>query len=729
MGKTRIAILGGGMAGLTCAHELSRTPELRARYEVTVYQMGWRLGGKAASGRDHRGRNLEHGLHVWFGYYENAFRLLREVYDARAPNPDCPLRTWRDAFKPQAHTAIGVRIGSRWDYVCVNWPDNHGEPGDGRPVSTLWRALTLVWGLAVDLLRQTPARANAPDIAHEALDRPLFSAALRLGRSAGDPHRAIHLSDGRPLAPAHAVEAALHWLEALAEKAVETPWLHLHALSRLISAVEHAFVHPDGLASDDAARRLTAETLHIFFAALRGARIDLLQPDRPFEAIDDVDFRAWLVRHGARPEVAESSSIVRVVYDISFQYTDGCLDKPDCAAGSALGSIIRMLATYKGAMMYLAQAGFGETVVAPIYEALRQAGVEFRFFRKVVALELSDDRRSVDRIRLHRQADIVSGRAYDPTIEVGGLTCWPARPRWGQLEDGAALETAGVDFESRWCAHPPAGEETLRAGRDFDHVVLAVAMGAYKPLTDRSGDHDPGFCRELAAANAGFRRFLTIPLSPTLSAQVWSDRTLAELGWSTGKCATVSGPQPFNIWADMTQVLATEPDGPKSLHYFCGAYATDFHTASPCRSEVPALADEEVKQAAKAWLTAQSGALWPSAHPAAGFDWTMLSDDEGRVGEARFEAQYWRANIDPTECCVASATGSTIHRLLPDESGFDNLTLTGEGTRHGLNATAVEAAVMSGMAAARAVRRMPTDDIPGFDFLRRRPRESPWGIE
>ena len=40
------------MAGLVAAYELSRPPELRARYEVTVYQLGWRLGGKLASGRD-----------------------------------------------------------------------------------------------------------------------------------------------------------------------------------------------------------------------------------------------------------------------------------------------------------------------------------------------------------------------------------------------------------------------------------------------------------------------------------------------------------------------------------------------------------------------------------------------------------------------------------------------------------------------------------------------------
>ncbi|NJP08916.1 MAG: NAD(P)-binding protein [Leptolyngbyaceae cyanobacterium RU_5_1] len=49
--KTKIAVLGGGMGSLAAAFELSNTPELRSRYEITVYQLGWRLGGKGASGR------------------------------------------------------------------------------------------------------------------------------------------------------------------------------------------------------------------------------------------------------------------------------------------------------------------------------------------------------------------------------------------------------------------------------------------------------------------------------------------------------------------------------------------------------------------------------------------------------------------------------------------------------------------------------------------------------
>ena len=93
--KTQIAILGGGIGALTAAFELVeqdlKEKELRqkdledrkeSRHDITVYTLGWRLGGKALVGRDkHAGwRALEHGLHVWTGFYDNAFDLVQRLY-------------------------------------------------------------------------------------------------------------------------------------------------------------------------------------------------------------------------------------------------------------------------------------------------------------------------------------------------------------------------------------------------------------------------------------------------------------------------------------------------------------------------------------------------------------------------------------------------------------------------------------------------------------------------
>ena len=65
----KIAILGGGVGSMTAAYALTSEPGWRDRYEVTVYQVGWRLGGKGTTGRNPLAgdRIQEHGLHVWLG--------------------------------------------------------------------------------------------------------------------------------------------------------------------------------------------------------------------------------------------------------------------------------------------------------------------------------------------------------------------------------------------------------------------------------------------------------------------------------------------------------------------------------------------------------------------------------------------------------------------------------------------------------------------------------------
>ena len=48
--KTRIAILGGGISALTAAFELTEQDPDGSQFDITVYTLGWRLGGKAAVG-------------------------------------------------------------------------------------------------------------------------------------------------------------------------------------------------------------------------------------------------------------------------------------------------------------------------------------------------------------------------------------------------------------------------------------------------------------------------------------------------------------------------------------------------------------------------------------------------------------------------------------------------------------------------------------------------------
>ena len=47
--KKKIAILGGGAAALSAAFGLTEKPGWKDQYEITVYQLGWRLGGKGGA--------------------------------------------------------------------------------------------------------------------------------------------------------------------------------------------------------------------------------------------------------------------------------------------------------------------------------------------------------------------------------------------------------------------------------------------------------------------------------------------------------------------------------------------------------------------------------------------------------------------------------------------------------------------------------------------------------
>lgn len=70
----KIAIVGGGLAGLACAAEL-----VDAGIEVVVLEKREVLGGKVSSWRDEQGDPIESGLHIFFGCYKQLFPFLKKV--------------------------------------------------------------------------------------------------------------------------------------------------------------------------------------------------------------------------------------------------------------------------------------------------------------------------------------------------------------------------------------------------------------------------------------------------------------------------------------------------------------------------------------------------------------------------------------------------------------------------------------------------------------------------
>src|SRR4051812_33890169 len=70
----KVIIVGGGLAGLACAAELTDHG-----VEVSVLESGERLGGKASSWRDEDGDLVDVGLHVVTPLYEKLLALLKKL--------------------------------------------------------------------------------------------------------------------------------------------------------------------------------------------------------------------------------------------------------------------------------------------------------------------------------------------------------------------------------------------------------------------------------------------------------------------------------------------------------------------------------------------------------------------------------------------------------------------------------------------------------------------------
>ena len=680
----RVAILGGGMAGLTAAWELS-APALRDGYEVTVYQRGFRLGGKGASSRGPNGRIEEHGLHVWLGYYDNAFRLMRDVYaelDRPATDPDCPIGTWRDAFSPAHVVGVGERLGEDWSHWVATFGANDAVPGDAPPGQGV--TMTTLFERGLRLLADFSASIRADRAPPPAV---VLSASAQPPRapSSSFAEVAAFVRQTEIAVMVGAVESLRLLEAAVPRSAPRAAW----TLGRLERMRDELLAALD--ASDDSRR--TWQLADLLLACMQGAlRAGLVVPEPDFSRIDDLDFREWLARSGAHRDTLESP-LVRGLYDLVFAYERGDTARPRFAAGLGLFLATKLFFDYKGAIFWRLEAGMGDVVFAPLYEALRRRGVRFAFFHRVDALMLDEQRSSVAAVVLGRQARVLAGsEAYEPLVRVKGLQCFASRPLREQL-DGDAPD----DLESAWSDRVGEERVVLGAGTDFDDVILATSIGMV-----------PLVCAELLADSQRWRDMVRrVATVPTQALQVWLTRDETQLGWPYAGSTVSAYLTPFDTYASMTHTLgcedwpADERGAPRAVAYFCSVLPEG-------DAADPDTADARVRANAWEFLARRAGHFWPGALTADGrFRWELLAG-------GGLDDQYRRANVDPSDRYVQSLPGSGRARLRADGSGYENLFLAGDWIDCGLNAGCVEAAVLAGMQAANAVaRRAPLDGVRG----------------
>ena len=697
--KTKVAILGGGVAAMAAAFELTspKNPR-RDEFDVTVYQMGWRLGGKGASGRNARlGQRIqEHGLHIWFGCYENAFRVMRECYEELDRPAGSPLATWDEAFKRHSLVTLEELVDSQWKRWDMWFPQSDDNPGDG-VLPSLWGMFEVIAGWLTEAFETAKGKKRSWI---ERLLRGLWELLTRRPSLYLDLFRIRSLA--RRLDRAGATSRTRHH-DAMAD-----------VLDRARGKMPETLAAEIG--DEDVARRFLI-LLDLSATMMRGLIEDgVVFGEKNFRDLDRFDFRAWLGDHGAKQSTLDSAP-VNGYYALAFSYKDGRADQQLIAAGATLYGLLRMFGTYRGALMWKMQAGMGDTVFGPFYEVLKRRGVKFEFFRKVEALRLDADKTSVGEIDIIRQVDLKQTE-YEPLVAVRGLPCWPSEPDYAQIVQGDELRRGPAphdrpyNLESHWTSWPNVGKETLRRGEDFDQVILGISVGALNTICRDLVSHSPEW-------NAMVEHTATVP---TIALQLWLKRTTEALGWKNVAVPGVDEPQhtvmdgyeePLNTWADMTNLLVREDwpasHTPRSIAYFCGPVPAVPLPEPPDEAFIRNQTQRGFDVCVD-WLNRYTADLWPKATGAdkpGALDWALLVDPGDGSGVERMRSQYWRINNDPTEQYVLNLPGTVQYRMKSNASGYSNLILAGDWTDNGLNLGCVEAAAVSGLQASQALSGYP----------------------
>ncbi|KTT61458.1 hypothetical protein NS383_24040, partial [Pseudomonas oryzihabitans] len=294
---------------------------------------------------------------------------------------------------------------------------------------------------------------------------------------------------------------------------------------------------------------------------------------------------------------------------------------------------------------------------------------------------------------------------YQPLVDVKGLPCWPSAPLYEQIDDQVAqqLKDGHINLESSWSGWKGVEQLELQVDHDFDEVILGISVAGLADLSPSLCALDPAFAQMTQA----------VATVATQAVQLWQDRDVWQLGWTGspkgGQAPELLGfaAQAMDSWADVTYLVDREDwssgTPPKDISYFCGVFAAD---AAPPIGEKNDYPQRQAKQVHDAFIDFMNGnlrAYWPNAGTDQGYHWEYLLAPAEVSGVARFDYQYWRANVDPSERYVQSVAGSSSKRLATDGTVCRNLYLTGDWIDNGFNMGCVESATLSGLQTARAI--------------------------
>ena len=730
--KQRIAIIGGGPSGLSTAFHLTsdlHNPGWRDRYEVDIYTLGWRIGGKGATGRraDMQHRLQEHGIHVFGNMYFNSLTMVSEALDElRAiENPDgtpkYAVGTMDTEFLP-SELATGV-----------HWLPRPTLTEEGFKVDGHWAVRRDPTPLCEGLPWREPGHFDSKTIVQEALS--MISKSLVVDDENRHPkgnwlHRMIAF--------------VRHEIAEEIVKVAETLEKHLFEEKRdphapgahdrhhaVLEFLEKELVKLLDDIRKDLPGNVDAHANYcnadLVTATIRGLVADDLVV-KGLDSVDHVNYDDWLHTHGVS-EYTLRSAMPQVIPNTALSYAYGdTTQRPTMAASAYLEFFCRQMSG-RGHFAYFFREGTGETIMRPLYHVLKERGVRFHFFHKLTAVEPGPDH-TIARFRFDLQATPIDDE-YDPLVRFRDEKVWPDRPVYERLKEGARLKegteipNGGYDLESWWTAWKPVGQRTLEHGVNFDIAVLATPVATL-----------PHTCQQVMSHPAGAKFKAMVENSHTAASQalqLWFDKTPEQLGLMVhhdkhapgNRALGPSFGQDLNCYCDFSDLIKYEGwvpgHAPKALFYMIGVIQDPEEIPDFSDHTYPERMYQRALWSAVGQLRGISGLL-PGAVDAdvdyRSLDFSILHDESGAKGVNRLASQYLKVNIDPNERYTISLAGCLQHRLKAWESGFSNLALAGDWIYTGFNVGSFEGAVMGGKLASLAVSGAPSlDFVWGYTFM------------
>lgn len=689
-----IHILGGGPSGLSAAFHLTSpkfNPNWADEYRVVVHQMGWRLGGKGATGRNEEmgDRIEEHGIHLFGNMYGNSLHMMKDSYGELGEGDIT------SEFEPSNAQLVSAFRSGGWVGLGGTLPHNDGHP---------WETDSAI--ASMRQLFESFKSAALGILEGRVLGRP----GLGGGEQANLAQDVEIIADLTVNGLLDSLSSELH---GLFHHDHRNPLEHL--LERVASGIDELEQHleHENSAVGDLAYWVAIQ-LDLLSACVKGTLRDNIFGDG-IDSIDDENYRHWLKRHGCR-ELTLSSSLPQAIPNTCMSYPMGdSSGLPTMAASAYLTFILRQLMA-PGDAAYFFRVSTGETIVLPLYDVLVKRGVQFEFFQKITNLVPSADHRRIEAVEYEQQTTTING-PYEPLRTLDdGQRVWPNKPRYEQLVDGETWQRDGINPESWWT--PWKGESKTMTLAEGDRLVVALPPAAQAIVCKQAADLKPGWKTMLREVRS----------TPTGALQLWTTKTTAELGWpeldGTNRWIGPTYLPPLFAVGDFTESIAAETwpaeNRPKGLLYFCGALQLPDPIPDFDDHGFPARVDEQVfGQCSQLMMTL--GGLLPNGQQAGPYPQAIDANvlycggDDSATGINRMRQQYYRANIDPNERYTLSEPGKLQHRLKSWESGYDNVALSSDAIYTGFNIGSFEGSVMSGMLASLTLTSSPTiDQIIGY---------------